>query len=644
MRNEQVLLLLETLTHTEKALTSLELSHLFEMNRNTFKNNLQSMHDIFEENGFCIEGKTGKGNGYRIIISDWDKYHTYYQNLLKGHTARDADFNYQRDRVNYIIHSFLALNENEYILMDELAEDMGISRSLLSKDMTQVKSLLSKYHLQIESKSWYGSFLKGSEFDIRACLTEIYQDNMQISETGEVFIKATDHRKKISLSKIHEIIIHCASEANYELSDVVVQNLSVHLYTSVLRILDEHEIIIDEQTKESLKLESEYPLALQIMTRISKTFDLKVSEDEIYYTLMHLCAKKVATSATVTEDIRNTVDEMMEKVKTTFHVDFSDDHNLKINLAIHTVPLLKRIQYNMVFQNPLLHEIRTRMVSAYDIAVCACSVIEKKYNCKLAEDEIAYYAIHFQIPLNRKREKKKKKILIVCSTGKGTAFLLQMNFQKRFQKYIESIRTCNIFELQSIHLSDFDCIFSTVPIQTKKEIPITLIDTIFDEDNEKKIHEVLRQENTRIREIKDYIPETLFFSEIDADSKCEAIHKICQKISVHHMIPENFEQLILEKEEQQNTGMEIVAMPHANNAGNGESIISLSILKRPVMWDTESVQIILLANFDRDFTEHNEPFFDFIYSMVTQKWMLKYLLSNPTYENLGKLFQQSQLR
>ncbi|MCB6745976.1 transcriptional antiterminator, partial [Anaerostipes hadrus] len=70
-------------------------------------------------------------------------------------------------------------------------------------------------------------------------------------------------------------------------------------------------------------------------------------------------------------------------------------------------------------------------------AVAAGECIEAVIHRKVNEDEISYLAIHIAIALERMR--KKKRVLVVCETGVGSAKILSYQLENRFANEIEIV-------------------------------------------------------------------------------------------------------------------------------------------------------------------------------------------------------------
>ena len=105
--------------------------------------------------------------------------------------------------------------------------------------------------------------------------------------------------------------------------------------------------------------------------------------------------------------------------------DEGDDIDLKMNLMLHMIPFLERVRNQMMVHNPIINDIKEKYSFAYELASIGLSAVCERLKVKITEDEISFFALHFILALERKREEvAPSNILIVCSTGRATSQLL----------------------------------------------------------------------------------------------------------------------------------------------------------------------------------------------------------------------------
>ncbi|HAV1630995.1 TPA: PRD domain-containing protein, partial [Enterobacter hormaechei subsp. steigerwaltii] len=211
-----------------------------------------------------------------------------------------------------------------------------------------------------------------------------------------------------------------------------------HFYISINRANMNFPVVIDDdkivkQVKDEVKQATK-----DIVLRIQETMRSYFSEAEVDYLVLHMGAK-LSSSAYKNQEsnlvISRKIDElssrMLEMIQKSFNIDFRNNLELHMSLNQHMVPLDIRMQYSIPLSNPLLHEIKKEYAFAYTMAATACIVLSEHYHNSIPEDEIGYFAILFELALEKKDKKvDKKNIVMVCASGKGTTQLFMYKYTK----------------------------------------------------------------------------------------------------------------------------------------------------------------------------------------------------------------------
>ncbi|MVZ80319.1 PRD domain-containing protein, partial [Escherichia coli] len=112
---------------------------------------------------------------------------------------------------------------------------------------------------------------------------------------------------------------------------------------------------------------------------------------------------------------------------------------------------------------------------SYTMAATACIVLTEYYHTSVPEDEIGYFAILFELALEKKgRKVDKKNIVVVCASGKGTTQLFMYKYKQAFGKYINNIYQCTAWEMECFDFEgkDIDYVFTTIPVNLKVPVPV----------------------------------------------------------------------------------------------------------------------------------------------------------------------------
>lgn len=603
----------------------------------TVKNKLKIINDdAVKKLGFRIVGKSGRLNGYYIEIIDQKKFDFIANSKEELQTI---DHNTPQSRVRYILKRLITTSD--FIKADEIADELYISKSQFARDMTIVRKILASHHLRIEDKPYSGMKLIGSEFDIRIFIANYSFDDM--NEWGN-FIKDSFPLSEMeqAIERIREIVIRKSVYYQYKLSDITCQNIIIHLLVALYRINSNMKITLDSKMTTSLRNEEEFPLAVSIVNAVQKAFSVTFNDDEVYYVVVHLSSKKIVdkTNFIVDSTIQKLIDHILERIHSDFDFDFRRDLNLRIMLAMHIAPLLSRIKYGTILQNPLLEQIKENLWFAYDLAICAADVINEQYVCNLSEDEIAYFALHLKIAMDQINANVKKNILLICSTGRGSAELLKQDFTKKFARNLNHLETANVFDLDQIDYSRYDYIFSTVPINKPIPLPVFNISYFIDVGTEGNIQHILSG-NLDANGIGQFLKCSFFITDVIANTKEEAIQQILLVLKKTIQLPEEFMGAVLEREELASTDYgNNVAFPHPIKHVTNFSFISVAILKKPIVWKKNKVQMIILSSFEKGFVRKYDGVMQALTDLITNKDYVDKIIESPSYETLMRILKK----
>src|SRR5699024_2175878 len=130
-----------------------------------------------------------------------------------------------------------------YLKLDDLSEEIYVSRSTIQNDLKNVKEILNEYGIQLETRPNYGIKLKGSELKLRFCMSEYIFDRSD-EEIGDDFIAGTEifYLSKKEFNSLWKIIMLQFKKNKITLSDIAINNLLIHFAFSCKRIKSGHHI------------------------------------------------------------------------------------------------------------------------------------------------------------------------------------------------------------------------------------------------------------------------------------------------------------------------------------------------------------------------------------------------------------------
>ena len=378
---------------------------------------------------------------------------------------------------------------------------------------------------------------------------------------------------------------------------------------------------------------------------MGQMLQMECCEAETAYLTLHLCGKNNGQKAEicVSQEIFGLVDEMLDILRQEAHIPLSEDLNLRMTLSLHMVSLIKRIRYKTYTKNPLLTDIKTKLLAAYELAVRGAGVINQHYRCVLPEDETGYLAIYINLSLEKELDNiRKKNILLVCSSGLGSAKMLEYYFQQNFKAYIRKLTICSTLELKEQDMDQYDCIFSTIPITQQISVPVFLIDHFASHRDTQQITQKLKALDRF--DIKQHFPEDLFFAADFFENREDAIHTIIERCRMHYELPWDFEKLVLEREQMSSTEFhDMAAFPHACKPMSDTTFVAVSLLKKPLLWKNSRVRLILLSSIEQGVSKNLDIFYKVISTLLSDAHVQWKLMEHPTYDNLIDIIERIEV-
>ncbi|MEG0330629.1 MAG: BglG family transcription antiterminator [Bacilli bacterium] len=627
MRNNRMNAFIKLLINSIGFVKSEEICNELSIGARTLRNDIREYKKILIENGLQIISKNGVG--YQIQIIDEVKYHTFIARLLKEEeNAQRLLPVYPEDRVNYLLKLFL--NCEGYVKLDDIAEDIFISRSTLQNDVKEVKNRLHFFHLELISKPGYGMKVEGNEIHKRSCISQYF---FHTDSMDELFMKRNQMDEK--QSKIGELLFDTLDESDFRLTDIGFQNLIIHISISLLRI---NESIFDDTVNyDDINNSKEYEIAKSLVKRINKEFHVTLKEIEICYIAIHLMGKKTLQyhrGYSITKEIELLLEQIFIEVEKIYDYDFTKDFELYTVLALHFQPMLNRLKYGLNIQNPLLNQIKLENHVAFEMSVISADVIENQTNYVLAESEIGYLALHFALAIDRAQKAcyTKKNVIIVCASGAGSSQILAYKIKQRFHDYIDQIKVIELYKLDSISLSEYDFILSTIPIPFATRIPTIQVQYFLNGNDMVHLSDIFtKNSNCNDNFIDKYFKEKLFFTNIKKSTREEVIHELIIQTTLVEKLPDDFEDSVIERELYAATEFgNLVAMPHAMKTMCDETFVSVCILEKPIKWNKQYVQYVFLMCIAKNNKESLSLFHETISSLVMDQEALYELGNEPT--------------
>lgn len=609
----------------------------------TLREDIRQYKDTIEKEAGCwIESKSNAG--YLLHVSNEEKYNQFLKKLLQEESNNQylIPVN-QEERINYIIRYFLA--RHDYVKLNDLADEIYVSRSTLNTDIKEVKERLSYFHLSLSNRPGYGLKIAGKEKDIRSCIAQYFYhfDNYDQHYMAGMDIQSS-YIDQDAFSYIKDILYETISKYEFKLTDFGFQNLSIHIFIAVNRIMGKTYVEEYTEAPEYFKDRIEAKIAADIAEKLNQYFHIMVPSSEIHYITIHLMGKSSLhlddqhiVFEQQTMDITN---QILEEIKKVYQIDFTKDFELYSMMTLHLQPMLKRIQYDLKISNPLAEQIKKDNSVAFEIAVVAGKVISRIYSKPVDDGELSYLALHFALALERLNKPTPKNIIIVCASGAGSSQILLYKVKSKFKDYLNEVLVTQAYKLPEIDQKRYDLILSTIPLPFKVDIPVIQVQYFLDDQDVLAVENVLINQNQDADFIQRCFREELFFPHLQAKTREEAITLMCQKINKVHQLPSDFYSLVMEREAVSSTEFgNRIAIPHPIRLIMDETFVAVGILDKPIKWEKHHVKFIFMLCISKQSEEALSVFNEVLSSLVLNKESIQELDRHPHFQTIQKAIE-----
>jgi len=431
-------------------------------------------------------------------------------------------------------------------------------------------------------------------------------------------------------TKVLESLDEFEELGELKFSDYEFQSLAIHLIISMERITKDETL---DKGEESKKLENN---TINLIKILEKKFKVKIPEYEQQYINIHILAAEGKTfdqgsmpeSKTPFKEI--TIKDYLRKILK--HYD-----DILINgLTVHLSSALKRLYLGLSLHNPYTDDIKRYFPRAFNEAIDVSSSIEQKFNISLNEDEVAYIALHIEAFLERK--KNMVNVAIVCSTGLGTARLLEQRVKKFFPESIHITRVTSIQALKHNPISE-DLVISTINFDVPN-IPVVIVPPFLDSNSVNRISAVTKDILSNRHDSNSFgrlLDSRLVFINTGKESRNDVIKKIGRKLTTLNYGVDNIAEAAIDREELASTSMDNVAMPHAPIKYVIKPCISIYVNPDGIDWDGQNVNLVFFITINHEVQDEVEQIYKYFNDVLENKPLLKRIINSTSIDEILKL-------
>lgn len=455
--------ILEILLREETPCVVQELAEILQVSIRTVRYDVKEMNYWLDKVGAEIQSKPKVGI--------WLENKEAARQLIQGQAEQEYR-NYSA-KARKLLAVVALFDEKGFVTTENLADTLGVSRSTILATLKELKADVETGPLKLVSRARYGYRLEGPEEVQREFAAGFLADSLKDQTFGEVKSNLPfddveslfrEIRKRISLSK---------KENGIWIPQEQFQMVASYIFLSIQN-MKKNRYLATSKKKPFETAQPLFQMAKDIYAGLSAWLDIEIPDQEIE-TLNRVLLKnhckvfELKGRRVFDPKLIDAVYEMLRIASFELTLDDESLLHLKDELLLHLELSLEKSQLQIESKNYLLEEVQVQYPDLFQVAKKMTAVFESYFQIPLNDDEVGFLTMYLGENTERKRAGERRRILIVCSSGKGAAKLLEKRIRNNLQ-HVEIVGPTSAFEAEE-NLDQFghlDFVVSTVHL----EIPI----------------------------------------------------------------------------------------------------------------------------------------------------------------------------
>ncbi|MGM0216476.1 BglG family transcription antiterminator [Enterococcus sp. AZ109] len=590
-------------------LTIEALQQITDTTAQTVKKTIQLLNEQLDHTAKIVE----VADGYQLKVSNVQQF----EGVMNGSLRQQADFNSSSKRIAVLIDCFM--KQDDYVVIDDLAELIGVSRSTVNKDLRKLKEVLASFGISLTGTPNKGLLLGGEEENLRLLYLYHAYDYLTPPELSEEVLPLID-----AIAETKKLDFRTAGL----LKKVIALTLErIHAGKNLSAVLPYYINYFgsDPQLEELwMTLEINYSITISQLDFDFLCFPLNIFNNNVV-------EERLAANPQVSELFHLMMQEILASVLITV-----EEQELFNKLRAHFMFLVNRIIFHVQLQDIFDQEFRNKHAFSCQLADLGVTALADFLAKPKQESEIAYLAIYFELALKDDPEDAAKEIAVVCNTGKGTALMIKRQLVSVLGSNIQ-ITHYSEEDYRTQDLTRYFAIFTTIPLP-ESATPTTVI-KLNDLFNDKWL---LGEWKRIIASKATAFENTAFsFATLDATRTYEDnLSMMLDQLINQQLADTAFKSYILKKSREESAVLENgIAFPHGINPTSSQIVVSIGSYKNGQ--SPEGIELVFLVAIPADLTMETEAellsFYDTIFVVSADQNLRKKMQEVNSREDYAQL-------
>lgn len=553
------------------------------------------------------------------------------------------------ERIFYIIKE-LMLNHTSNLELFELCDFLCISYSTVKSLISKMNKMFSSYEVEFICKN-DKVYIHGDEQHKRKLISYVINEEAKNSYVNMDILK--DTFSDIDVDALSRIIMKTFKKYNYYLNDFAATNLLLHILIIIDRESNGNELDSGESNI-SIDSNSEKMFFSELRQNIENEFHIHFNKFELSEIFMLFKANANLCLDIENSDLKKVVDdsyiqlinEYIVKIRNLYMIDLSSN-SFTVPFSLHLKNLILRAQLGQYTQNPMTSAIKFNSPIVFDIAIYIALDLMDRFNIDIAEDEIAFLAMHIGAEVERQTlDKNKISAILICPNYHDIANNILNTLMLNFGNQLNLINTVsNESDLQKIfNEKKIGMIFTTIPLQQNYEntsiVTLSPFNLLSQFQNIQMAisdcYEAYKEQKLRIN-FHNFFDKDLFTVNPSFKTKQQIIAYLCDKLRIKEYVDDSFEENVNRRENAATTAFNHIAIPHTVEMEAIKTSIAVAISKKGIQWDTHTVHVVLLLAINKADQRNFRYLYESIISMFSDEKIIQEIRNCNTFNDFEKL-------
>lgn len=375
-------------------------------------------------------------------------------------------FVYSEEQRQALIY-LLSYSTFEELSLFHFQDFLEISKGTAIADVKKLRSYLATQQIELVYSRKQGFFLNGAELEIRRVAQNFVAQLLQDTTGKFSLFNWLNHYDLTLYAQVRDGIQEQTSVLGLTIVPSRIDEVSLLIGLSYKRIKETQLKNLTEMTVlESL---TAYQASEQFL---QKVFNERNPYEVGYMTIALMTIVQGEIRDLQLDFLLSCSAEIIHRMENYSAIQFSNFRELLMNLFYHLVPAYFRIRFGFYLPNVLIENIQMDYPEIFDFTKEALYPLEKVVGRKIPIEEVGFFSILFGGAItNQKAEAADKDVraLIVCPSGISSSLILQTELKKMFST-IRFQEASSVDQLQNVSEENYDVVFSTIPLESKKRV------------------------------------------------------------------------------------------------------------------------------------------------------------------------------